>query len=78
MDSLLAYSQGPLRVTSDLDLGQLREPAFNLGIQAKGARIINRDDARIQVDADLTVSGPFDGVQVDGTIEERKSRRADT
>jgi hypothetical protein len=71
LDSLVAHSRGPIRVTGDLDLTELAEPAFDLAIEARDAQVINTGDARLRVDADLTVSGPFDGVLVAGEVRTR-------
>jgi len=71
VDSLVAHSRGPIRVTGDLDLTELAEPAFDLAIEARDAQVINTGDARLRVDADLTVSGPFDGVVVAGEVRTR-------
>lgn len=71
VDSLIAWSRGPVRVTGEINVERLDEPAFDLAVVARDALVMDADDARLQVDADLTVSGPFDGVEVAGEVRTR-------
>lgn len=71
VDSLVAHSRGPIRVRGELDVNNLAEPAFDLVVEAVDAHVINTADASVRVDADLMVSGPFDGVLVEGQVRTR-------
>ena len=71
VDSLVAHSRGPLRVSGELDVSNLAAPAFDLVVEARDARVIYTADANVRVDADLSVTGPFDGVLVEGQVRTR-------
>ncbi len=71
VDSLVAHSRGPIRVRGGLDVSTPAEPAFDLVVEARDARVIYTADANVRVDADLSVTGPFDGVLVEGRVRTR-------
>jgi len=71
IDSLVAYSRGPVRITGEMDLRELGQPGFDLAVEARNARVINTEDVRLRVDADLTFTGPFDAVVAAGTVRTR-------
>jgi translocation and assembly module TamB len=72
VDSLVAWARGPIRVTGQIDVATLAEPRFDLLVTAREARVLNNDDGRLDIDADLAVLGPFDSVSVVGAARTRK------
>jgi hypothetical protein len=72
VDSLVARSRGPLRVTGEVDVRRPSEPAFDLVIEARGTRVMDTEDVELEVDANLTVSGPFENVLVGGVVRTRE------
>jgi translocation and assembly module TamB len=73
VDSLVGHAGGPVRATGAVDLSTLTEPGFDLEITAENAWAMRTDDARLRVDADLRVTGPFDRVVVTGHARSRRS-----
>jgi len=74
VDSLVAWSRGPIRITGQIDLARPAEPAFDLAVVARDSRIMHTADVQVQADADLTIAGPFDGVVVEGDVRIREGR----
>ena len=72
IDSLIAWSEGPARITGTVDFPSLTRPAFDLDVEARETWIINTADANLQVDANLAVSGPLDGLAVSGVMRTRR------
>jgi translocation and assembly module TamB len=66
VDSLVAWSGGPVRITGELDLANLTEPGFDLQVTAQDARVLDNEHGRIWLDADVEVVGPFDAVRATG------------
>jgi translocation and assembly module TamB len=73
VDSLAAHAGGPVHVTGTVSLSPLTEPTFDLEITAENAWAMRTDDVRLRVDADLSVTGPFDRVVVSGDARTRRS-----
>jgi translocation and assembly module TamB len=72
LDSLVAWSGGPIRASGTIALPELTEPVFDLDVEARAAWIIDTEDARLQVDADLEVAGPLDGLALTGEVRTRR------
>ena len=72
IDSLVAWSDGPVRITGSIDLESLTMPEFDLEVEAQETWVIDTDDANLQVDADLTIVGPFDALEVNGLVRTRR------
>lgn len=72
IDSLVAWSDGPTRITGTVQMESLTTPEFDLEIEARDAWVIDTDDARLQVDADLTVEGPLDRLAVNGLVRTQR------
>jgi autotransporter translocation and assembly factor TamB len=53
-------------------LPELTEPVLDLELEAREAWIIDTEDARLQVDADLEIAGPLDGMEVTGEVRTRR------
>jgi translocation and assembly module TamB len=71
VDSLVAYSRGPVRITGEIDMATLSEPAFDLEVAADNALVIDTDDMRVRLDADLSITGPLTDVVVRGNAHAR-------
>jgi translocation and assembly module TamB len=71
VDSLRAWSGGPIRVAGELGLASLLEPSFDLTVDAENAVVIDTDRARLQLDAQVAISGPFDAIEVTGDVQTR-------
>lgn len=71
IDSIVARSGGPVRLTGGLGLARsLTRPSFDLRLVARNARIVDtRDNGMLRASADITMRGPFDNVNVDGRAE---------
>lgn len=72
VDSIVAWSSGPIRIAGDVNLTSLSNPEFDLTVEARRAWVINTEDARLQVDADLAISGPLAGVTITGDVRTRE------
>jgi translocation and assembly module TamB len=72
VDSIVAWSDGPIRITGTIDLPRLTEPVFALDVEARNAWIIDTDDARLQVDADIEVTGTLAALEVEGDVYTRR------
>jgi translocation and assembly module TamB len=72
VDSVVAWSAGPIRIAGDVNLTSLSNPEFDLTVTARDAWAIRTDDVSLQVDADLTISGPMAGVVVEGDVRTRR------
>ncbi|MBC7790812.1 MAG: translocation/assembly module TamB domain-containing protein, partial [Anaerolineae bacterium] len=73
IDSLIGRTPGrhggAVQMAGTLDLAKLSEPGFDLDIIVNDARILENDLGTIDANADLTVSGPFDAVYINGSAE---------
>jgi translocation and assembly module TamB len=68
LDSLGGSAVGAVRLTGALSFANWREPAFNLQLISEGARLVNNDNADLNVDTHLTLKGPFRHAAVGGDI----------
>lgn len=70
IDSLVARSGGgPIRLAGTLDISEPTAPGFDLTLDARNAVVLNNELAReLRADADLAITGPFDGVRVSGDV----------
>jgi translocation and assembly module TamB len=71
VDSLVAHSGGPIRVSGEIGIASPTEPAFALEVQARETRVMDTDDAVLVVDADLTVGGSLALIELDGDVRTR-------
>jgi autotransporter translocation and assembly factor TamB len=72
VDSLVARSDGWIRVTGGMGIGAVREPSFDLKLQAVNAHVLNhKDKGDLHANADLTIEGPFKKVFVGGNVRIR-------
>ena len=72
VDSLVALSGGPIRVTGEIGIATLTDPTLELEVEARGARIIDTEDVTLVVDGDLTVGGTLAVLDVEGVIRTRR------
>jgi len=73
IDSLIGHTPGRhggvVQLAGSLDLAKLSEPGFDLDIIVNDARIMDNDLGTIDANADLTVSGPFNAVYINGSAD---------
>ena len=68
VDSIAGSANGPVRLSGTLDVGNWREPAFNLTFQAQDAELLNNDLGEMHANADLRITGPFAHANVAGRV----------
>jgi translocation and assembly module TamB len=68
VDSLVGHSDGQIRVSGGLAVGNWREPSFNLFMIAQDATILDNDTGRLKADAALALSGPINNAYVSGQM----------
>lgn len=66
VDSIVGKAKGDVRLRGELAVGNWREPAFNLFLTASGAELLNNDWGKIQMDAGLALTGPFQSPYLSG------------
>ncbi len=72
VDSLVAWSRGPIRVEGRVGVPGMAEPEVDLRLEARNSRIMDTRELSLQVDADLEASGPFEGLQLAGLVRARR------
>jgi translocation and assembly module TamB len=72
VDSLVAWSGGPIRMTGEIAIATPAEPIFTLDIEARDALVINTDDASLELDANLTVGGTLARMEIAGEVRTRR------
>ena len=72
VDSLAAYSGGPIRLSGGLGVAKVSEPSFDLRLNARNVVPIDNERGRIRMDADLAMRGPFARVLATGTVRVRE------
>jgi autotransporter translocation and assembly factor TamB len=68
IDSLAAYSKGPISISGGLGLGSLTTPSFDLKLTARNAQVLNNHHGELRVNADLAMNGPFKDAHVTGNV----------
>jgi translocation and assembly module TamB len=66
VDSLVARSNGVVRLTGGIGIRNLAEPSFALRATARNARVIDNDTGNLFVNANIGINGPFNDVDVTG------------
>ncbi|MEO7217311.1 MAG: translocation/assembly module TamB domain-containing protein, partial [Gemmatimonadaceae bacterium] len=66
IDSLVARSNGVIRVTGGIGLKNLAKPSFAIRVAARNARVIDNDQGSLYANANIGVNGPFESVAVTG------------
>lgn len=72
VDSLVAYSRGPMRVGGEVVFPWREAPTFHLEVEARNLQAMDTRDVQMRVDADLQITGPFDQVEVGGDVRARR------
>jgi translocation and assembly module TamB len=72
VDSLIAYSRGPIRMTGEIGLATFAEPTFALDIEARDALVMDTDDATLVIDADIAIGGSLEAIEVTGDVRTRR------
>lgn len=72
VDSLVAHTGGPIRASGQMDFADLSAPRFDLQLRATNARVMNTEEVRARVDAQLEIAGPLEEVRVTGEIRTRE------
>jgi translocation and assembly module TamB len=72
VDSLVAWSGGPIRMTGEIGVTTPVEPVFALEIEARDALVIDTDDASLELNADITVGGTLARLEVEGEVRTRR------
>jgi translocation and assembly module TamB len=68
IDSLIGYSEGPIRATGSILLANLEHPVLDLRVAANEARILDNQQGELVVSSQLRFQGPLDTLEVDGTL----------
>ncbi|HKP14975.1 MAG TPA: translocation/assembly module TamB domain-containing protein [Gemmatimonadaceae bacterium] len=68
VDSIAGSANGPLRLSGTLNVGNWREPTFNLTFQAQDAELLNNDLGEIHANANLRITGPFAHANIAGRV----------
>ena len=66
VDSLVARSNGTIRISGGIGIKNLAAPSFALKLTARNARVIDNDMGSLYTDADIAVAGPYNNVAVTG------------
>jgi translocation and assembly module TamB len=66
IDSLVAYSGGPIAITGEIDVAAPAEPVFDLVVNAENSRVVDREEVRMRLDAEITITGPLAAIEVRG------------
>ncbi|HJU66207.1 MAG TPA: translocation/assembly module TamB domain-containing protein, partial [Gemmatimonadaceae bacterium] len=69
IDSLVAQSDGPVRITGALDIREISRPGFALQLTARHATVLDTERGQLHADADIAVRGPFNAVEITGDAQ---------
>ena len=73
VDSVSAMSgEGTIRINGGVGLKRATNPVFDLKLVARNARVLDGERGRIRGFADLTLTGPFSGATLDGSLRVRE------
>lgn len=67
IDSVVAMSDGTMRISGGVGIRTLAQPSFALKLTARNAEVIDNDMGNIHARADITVQGPYNNVDVTGS-----------
>jgi translocation and assembly module TamB len=68
IDSLVSFSQGPVRVTGSVLLSDMTHPVLDLTVVANEARVLDNEKGSMVVSSRLAFKGPMDTVAVTGSL----------
>lgn len=66
IDSLFARKDGTIKLSGGVGIKKLTEPSFDLALDADNLRSLDNEFGRLNVDAQLTMNGPFTNVKIEG------------
>ena len=66
IDSLVGRTVGPVRLAGTIGIARPSHPSFGLRLTAQGATLLDNEDGRVMIDADIAMRGPFDSVAITG------------
>jgi translocation and assembly module TamB len=66
VDSMVARSNGPLRLSGGIGIKNIAKPSFALRLTARDARVIDNESGNLYVNANIGVNGSHDSVTVTG------------
>lgn len=66
VDSLVARSNGTVRLSGGIGIKNLAEPSFALKLIARDARVVDNETGSLFVNANVAVNGPYNNVDVTG------------
>jgi translocation and assembly module TamB len=73
VDSILARSgDGTIRMSGGVGLRRATNPVFDLTLVARNARVLDGPQGRISALADLTLTGPYTGATLEGSLRVRE------
>jgi translocation and assembly module TamB len=73
VDSVRAVSgEGTIKLTGGVSLKSVENPVFDLKLVARNARVIDGSMGRIRGLADLTLTGPYKGATIEGSLRVRE------
>lgn len=72
IDSLVASSGGPVRLSGGVGIRSLSAPSFALRLFARNARVLDNDKGQLRADIDVALNGPFTGAEFTGTARIRE------
>lgn len=68
IDTLVAYSGGPVQVTGSVLLAKLDHPVLDLRVVADETRVLDNSKGKLVVNSRLDLKGPVDTLSVGGTV----------
>lgn len=68
IDSLVARSGGPIRVTGGVDLTTLTKPVLDMRVVASNAKVLDNDMGNMKIDAIVSAEGQLDSLTVGGSV----------
>lgn len=71
IDSLTARSRGRLAIRGGIGIAEIAKPSFNLRFDAMNARVLDNEQGRVNADAVIAMTGPFDAIAVNGRARVR-------
>jgi translocation and assembly module TamB len=72
VDSMVAMSGGPLRLTGSIGVEEFSKPGFHLRLNATNARVLNNERGSLHANAQLAMDGPFESPYVTGSVRVRE------
>ena len=68
VDSIAGFSNGPVRLSGTIAVGNWREPTFDLAFVASDAQLLNNASGNLHADADIHLVGGLSAPKVTGVL----------